>query len=283
MNKQPIALVTGASRGIGQLTARALLARRYRVFGTARQPEGNTREGIEMLALDVRSQTSVDACVAAVITHAGRIDVLVNNAGYDLYGAFEDTSPSEFEIQIDTNFNGAVRVLRTVAPLMRAQRGGRIVNVSSLGGALALPYNGAYAASKFALEGLSESMRYEYLPHNVFISLAQPGQVRTDTLAQSIQSVAARRSVHGFDSAKLADRARKAGLVASLGMDQTARAIADIVTARRPQLRYRIGSQARGLLLMRALLPERIFERMIMKLFVENLAAPGFAKEAAHA
>ena len=127
----------------------------------------------------------MQGCVRQVLAASGRIDVLVNNAGFDLYGALEDASWSEFSEQLDTNFLGAVRMVRAVMPHMRSQRSGRIVNLSSLGGRIGLPMNSAYAASKFALEGFSESLRLELLPANVFVSLIEPPAVATGTLDRS--------------------------------------------------------------------------------------------------
>ncbi|WP_293359626.1 SDR family NAD(P)-dependent oxidoreductase [Mycolicibacterium sp.] len=127
---------------------------------------------------------------------AGRIDALVNNAGFDLYGALEETSWEEFQEQCDTNFMGAVRMVKAVVPSMRAQGGGRIINVSSLGGRRGLPMNSAYAASKFELEGFSESLRLELIQHKIYVSVIVPGAVATDTLDTSIREVRAPESVY---------------------------------------------------------------------------------------
>jgi NAD(P)-dependent dehydrogenase (short-subunit alcohol dehydrogenase family) len=149
-----VALVTGASSGIGRATAELLARRGYRAFGTSRNPSRKNPAGVEMVAMDVTSAESVVAGVGEVLERAGGgIDVLVNNVGYILLGAAEETSFEEFYAQLDTNFVGATRVTGAVLPVMREQRRGKIVNVSSLGGLAALPYTSAYAASKFALEG----------------------------------------------------------------------------------------------------------------------------------
>jgi NAD(P)-dependent dehydrogenase (short-subunit alcohol dehydrogenase family) len=261
-----VVLISGASRGIGRLTAMLLHERGYRVFGTARRPEG-TASPFRMLALDVTDDASVRAAVAAVIAEAGRLDVLVNNAGYDLYGAAEDTTIDELQAQVDANFLGAVRLTTAALPQMRRQGCGRIVTMSSVGGLLALPYNSAYAASKFALEGYSESLRYELLPSGIFVSLIEPGQVRTDTLETSI------RSAGGAHAETVAERARALGRSASLLPEEVARAVVRVVEARRPRLRYPVGGQARQVVWLKKLLPAPLLEAFIMRQFVTGPAA----------
>ena len=261
-----VALISGASRGIGLLTARLLHERGYRVFGTARRPEGASAP-FRMLPLDVTDGASVQAAVAAVIAEAGRLDVLVNNAGYDLYGAAEDTPFAELLAQVDANFLGAVRLTTAALPQMRRKGGGRIVTMSSVGGLLALPFNSAYAASKFALEGYSESLRYELLPAGIFVSLIEPGQVRTDTLETSI------RSAGGTQSEVAAERARALGRAAELLPEEVARAVVRVVEARRPRLRYLVGSQAQQVSWLKKLLPEPLLEAFIMRQFVTGPAA----------
>ncbi|HMQ30468.1 MAG TPA: SDR family NAD(P)-dependent oxidoreductase, partial [Chloroflexaceae bacterium] len=196
-----------------------------------------------------------------------RLDVLVNNAGYDLCGAAEDTPLEELQAQVDENFFGAVRLTTAALPQMRRQGGGRIVTMSSVGGLLALPYNGAYAASKFALEGYSESLRYELLPAGIFVSLIEPGQVRTDTLETSI------RSVNSTHARAVAERARALGRGAGLLPEEVARAVVRVVETRRPRLRYAVGGQARGLVWLKRLLPEPLLETFMMRQFVTGPAA----------
>lgn len=175
-----VALVTGASTGIGRQTA-ALLARHgYRVFGTSRNPTGDTLDGFELLPLDVTDETSVKACAAAVIERAGRLDVLVNNAGVDMFGGVEETSVDEAKWLFETNFFGVMRVTQAVLPQMRRQRGGVIINMSSLAGMGGGPFQGIYAASKNALEGYTESLLYEVQPFGIRVALVEPGFFRSE-------------------------------------------------------------------------------------------------------
>lgn len=265
-----VILMSGASRGIGLVSAQLLHKRGHRVFGTARNPAAGSTP-FRLLRMDVTDGASVHAAVTEVIAEAGRLDVLVNNAGYDLYGTAEETSLAALLAQLDTNFVGAVRLTQAVLPHMQRQRGGKLINLSSLGGLLALPYNSAYAASKFALEGYSESLRYELLPNKIYVSLIEPGQVRTSTLDMSI------RSTGGAHAERIAAQARALGQRAALTPEQVARTIVRVVEARRPRLRYLVGGQARGAIWLKQFLPERLFEAFMMRQFV--FAAPAPAQE----
>jgi NADP-dependent 3-hydroxy acid dehydrogenase YdfG len=152
MSDQKVVVVTGASSGVGQATARLLSQRGYRVFGTSRNPVSAVPiPTVEMVALDVRDDDSVGACVNAITSQVGRLDVLVNNAGYELAGALEELSIEEAKAQFETNFFGVVRMVQAVLPHMRQQQGGQIINISSLAGLTPIPFMGIYSASKFAL------------------------------------------------------------------------------------------------------------------------------------
>jgi NAD(P)-dependent dehydrogenase (short-subunit alcohol dehydrogenase family) len=157
-----VVLITGASSGVGQSTARLLARRGFTVFGTSRNPSSADRvPGVEMLTLDVRDDDSVRACVETILHRSGRLDVVINNAGYELAGALEELSSEEARAQFETNFFGVVRMVNAVLPLMRHQKRGHIINVSSLTGLTASPFLGIYSASKFALEGYTEALRHE--------------------------------------------------------------------------------------------------------------------------
>lgn len=178
-----VVLVTGASSGIGKAIADVLLAKGYTVYGTSRTghaPDaGDAPRYPALLRLDVREDESAAAVVRAVLLREGRLDVLVNNAGFGIAGAVEDTAVDEAKAQFETGFFGALRMIRQVLPGMRARRGGLIVNISSIAGLLAVPYQGLYSAAKFALEGLSEALRLELAPFGVQVTLVEPGDIRT--------------------------------------------------------------------------------------------------------
>jgi NAD(P)-dependent dehydrogenase (short-subunit alcohol dehydrogenase family) len=154
-----VILVAGASKGIGQAAAARFSAGGHTVYGTGRQPLAEP--GITILPMDVADDASILAAIQRIYDAHQRLDIMVNCVGYDLYGAAEDTRPQALHAQMDANFFGAVRLSLAVLPLMRAQGSGRMIHLSSVGGEVALPFNSAYAASKFALEGYFESVRYE--------------------------------------------------------------------------------------------------------------------------
>lgn len=257
-------LITGASRGIGKTIAEMLLENGHRVIGTSR----TKREDFPfpLLELDIGSDDSVNQCVDEAIKRLGRIDVLINNAGFDLYGGIEDTSWPEFFGQIDTNFLGLVRMTKALLPSLRRQGGGRIVNMSSLGGQIGLPMNSAYAASKFAVEGFSEALRLELLPQRIFVSLIEPPAVSTDTLEQSIRE-AAESGQLGSRTRKMVDMMRAEGRASPVSPRDVARVVLDALTSPHPRLRYPVGAQARWLPRFKALAPQAIFERMLTKRF----------------
>ena len=175
-----VILVTGASSGIGRATAQMLAGRGYVVLGTSRNPASVVAiPGVELLPLDVRSEASVVACVEAVLQRAGRLDVLVNNAGYVLSAAVEEASPDEALAQFETNFFGAVRVMRAVLPIMRRQGDGQIINISSVIGILGNAGQANYAAAKAGLIGFTRALARELGSRNITVNAVAPGFILT--------------------------------------------------------------------------------------------------------
>ncbi len=180
MNNAPkVALVTGASSGIGRATAEALSRAGYQVHGTGRSAAPAESGTVRMLTCDVTDQASVEACVAQVLKDAGRIDLLVNNAGIGLFGAAEESSMAQAQQLFEANFFGLLRVTNAVLPTMRRQRAGRIVNVSSVLGLIPAPFAALYAASKHAVEGYSESLDHEVRSLGIRVVLIEPAYTRT--------------------------------------------------------------------------------------------------------
>ena len=258
-------LVTGASSGLGAATALHLASLGHRVYAASRRgtiegshaaaPPGPPAQ-LTPLTMDVDDDESVRRAVDAVWASEGRIDVVVNCAGYGIAGAIEDTPMAAAQAQFDTNVFGVLRVCQRVLPVMRRAGAGMIVNVTSIAGEFALPFQGLYSASKFAVEGLSEALRVEVRPFGIDVVLVQPGDFRTGFTA-------ARRLAAPGDSA-YADRARRALTIAArdenAGADprQAARLIARIVASRRPKLRYVAGPAAQEWLMrLRYVLPGR--------------------------
>jgi NAD(P)-dependent dehydrogenase (short-subunit alcohol dehydrogenase family) len=181
-----VVLITGCSAGIGRLTAELFAARGWSVAATARRPEEISLDNVTALRLDVTDEASIASGVAATVDRFGTIDVLVNNAGYGLFGPLEGAT-GEFEAQIRTNLLGPISVISHVLPVMRAHRTGVIVNVSSLAGRVAMPFMSGYSASKFALEGLSESLRYELSLHGIRVKLVEPAHFKTGFIERSLK------------------------------------------------------------------------------------------------
>jgi len=233
------ALVTGASAGIGNAIALALLQAGFTVFGTSRTPEKYDLP-FEMVQLDVHDDASVAACLEQVKNRTGRIDVLVNNAGYGLYGAVEETSVAEAKGQFETNFFGVVRVTKGVLPIMREQQAGRVINIGSLAGLLAVPYHAYYSASKFALEGFSEAMRIELEPFNIYTTIVEFGYVNT-SFADSTTLPAAPLAAYDEPRNNLVETSKKL-LAKGIAPEQVARAVVDVAKADKPPMRKRVGS-----------------------------------------
>lgn len=190
--KKKTVLITGASSGIGEATARTLAEAGYRVFGGVRKPDSAAAvPGVEYVKMDVQDEDSVASAVKVVLEKAGRIDILINNAGVSLVGPIEATSDTEAKALFDVNVFGVLRAIRAVLPSMRSHRSGLIINVSSVLGFLPAPFMGLYAASKHAIEGLSESLDHEVRSLGVRVVLVQPSFTRTklDTNATQTQAV----------------------------------------------------------------------------------------------
>lgn len=198
---QKVVLVTGASSGIGRRIAGRLASAGCRVYGTSRNPAQPVLDGFELISLDVTSDASAAACAAEVTARAGRIDVLVNNAGVELLGALEEMSIAEAKTIFETNFFGVMRMTSVVLPAMRAQRSGLIVNIGSLAGVVASPFHGMYAATKHALAGYTEALWYELEAFNIRVALIEPGFFKSEigqrkaVPAQSIEDYAAAKSI----------------------------------------------------------------------------------------
>lgn len=233
-----VVLITGASLGIGRACADYLHRRGYRVFGASRRMPLPSA-AFEMVRMDVDDDASVEQGVATVLERAGRLDVVVNNAGFGLAGALEDTSLTEAKAQFETNFFGIVRVCRAVLPTMRAQGCGYIVNISSLAGRLGLPFQGFYSATKFALEGYSEALYFEVKPFGIRLVLIEPGDFRTSFSVHRRQ-VTPPNSVYAVRYA----RAMQAMEInESQGADPilVARLLERIIRSPAPRLRYTVG------------------------------------------
>ena len=260
---RPVAIVTGASGGIGEATARALAAAGYRVFGTSRRVQGTKSPAIEYLACDVTSDESVQAAVGEVLSKGGRIDLLVNNAGVGLVGAAEESSLEQAKSLFDVNLFGVIRMTKAVLPAMRRQRAGRIVNISSVMGLIPAPFMALYSASKHALEGYSESLDHEIRSSGVRVVLVEPAYTRTSfegNVYQADQQLGVYQSARTNAEGVLRDEMKTADtpeLVAS--------AVVKASTEAKPHRRYAAGRTARQVSLLRRFVPASAFDKSLRK------------------
>ncbi|MFE5285056.1 oxidoreductase [Nocardia sp. NPDC056611] len=265
------ALVTGASSGIGEATARTLADLGFTVYGAARRVDRLRKladHAIRPLAMDVTDDASMTAGIARIIGETGRIDVLVNNAGYGSYGAIEDVPLDEARYQFEVNVFGAARLAQLVLPHMREQRSGTIVNITSMGGKIYTPLGGWYHGTKFALEGLSDCLRLEARPFGVNVVVIEPGGIATEWGGIAANNL---RKVSG-DTAYASQAQAVATLLSSEANARRnsppqviADAIGKAVTARRPKTRYTVGFGARPLIFAKWLLPDRAFDAIIKR------------------
>ncbi|WP_330290256.1 oxidoreductase [Streptomyces sp. NBC_00576] len=261
---RPVVLVTGASSGIGKETARAFVAAGFEVIGTGRRTSGLTPPaGVTYIDLDVGSDDSATAAVAEVIDRFGRIDVLVNNAGLGSAGAVEENSVAQAQNVLNINVLGVIRMTKAVLAHMRAQGGGRVINVSSVLGVVPQPFMALYVATKHAIEGYTESLDHEVREHGVRVLLVQPAYTRTsfDTNAAQpdtpLPLYAERRRV--FD--EVMAQAMKDGDDPAV----VAKVIVTAATDKKPRLRYAAGPLASRVTTARRLVPAGVFDKQIRK------------------
>ncbi|NJA04245.1 oxidoreductase [Methylococcaceae bacterium WWC4] len=259
-----VALITGASSGIGLVTAKALQKAGYRVFGTSRKAAASV-DGITMLSCDVTDEASVNNTVAEVLKQAGRIDLLVNNAGVGLLGGAEESSTAQAQALFDVNLFGITRVTNAVLPTMRNQGKGRIVNISSALGFIPAPYNALYAATKHAVEGYSESLDHELRSFGIRVVLVEPGYTRTafeSSLTKPDQPLAVYDSVRTGMEALM-----RKGVNAGDAPEVVADTVLKAATAAAPKRRYTAGKQATQVRFLRRFLPEALVDKSLRQVY----------------
>ena len=270
-------LITGCSSGIGRAAALSLHQAGFTVYATARRTEALTElsdRGLRTLALDVTDEQSMTTAVAAVEADAGAVAVLINTAGYGLYGPVEQLPMAEIRRQFETYFFGLVRLTQLVLPGMRRRGRGRILNVSSMGGRITLPGGAFYHASKYAVEALSDALRMEVAQFGIDVVLIEPGPVKTpwnDVAAGSLSTAGAAANGDAYREYKAAVGASfgrvQGGLFGRLGStpEDIAKVITQAVTARRPRARYLINPVAKSLVAMNRVLPARAYDSMLRR------------------
>lgn len=275
---QPVAFVTGASTGIGFEAAKNLAGHGFTVYAGARRldrMEPLKALGVHVLPLDVTDEESMSAAVGRVLEERGRIDVLVNNAGYGSFGALEDVELAEGRRQFDVNVFGLARMTQLVLPAMRKAGQGRIINISSIGGKFYEPLGAWYHATKFAVEGISDALRLELKPHGISVSIIEPASTVSEWGGIAAQGLLATSGTGPY----AAQARQMAGALDSTNRPATSTApkvIADAVlhaaNSARPRTRYPVGRGARAILTLRRILPDRLFDPVVM-LVLKRVAA----------
>jgi NAD(P)-dependent dehydrogenase (short-subunit alcohol dehydrogenase family) len=270
-------LITGCSTGIGRATAERLAAKGWTVYATARKLDAVRdleAKGCHVLPLDVCDDASMRTAVETVERAHGAVGVLVNNAGYGLEGCFEETAMELVRRQFETNVFGLTRLCQLVLPGMRRQRWGRIVNLSSVGGTLTLPGGAFYHATKYAVEALSDAMRFEVRNFGIHVAIIEPGPIKTrfgDTAIANVARVKQEGSPYAAFNAAVAGKIHDAfegWMAAAAGApDDVAKAIEHAITAARPRTRYPITAAARLVMLLRRWLPDRGFDAFLATQF----------------
>lgn len=262
-----VVLITGATSGIGRQIALYLAQKGYKVYGTGRSPEVSEEGEVTFLSMDVRDESSIKNAVSFVVEKEGRLDVLINNAGIGMGGSIEETPVSALHNVFATNLYGAVAVIQAVLPIMRRQRKGFIINITSIAGYMGLPFRAGYSASKGALALLAESLRLELKPFGIRVSNIAPGDFATDIASRRYYVPFQEDSPYGEayqKSLQMMDKHVRQGE----NPIQMARKIYEVMQQKNPKVHYK---QARFLqrisVFLKQILPDRIYERLLMKYY----------------
>ena len=270
-----VALVTGGSSGIGEQAALQLKQEGFEVYAVARRVdrmEALAKQGIHVFGMDVTDDDSMVSGVERIVAEQGRIDVLVNNAGYGSYGAVEDVAIDEARRQFEVNVFGLARLTQLVTPHMRKQGSGRIINISSIGGKFYEPLGAWYHATKFAVEGFSDSLRIELAPFGIDVVIIEPGPIRTEWNEISRESLTETSRGGAYEEMgagvrKVLERADTSKLMSS-GPGVVARKIVKAATTGHPRARYPVGRNAGSILAARRLLPDRVFDAVVKQMYL---------------
>lgn len=267
MNK--VALVTGASSGIGAMTAKSLAQEGFTVYGAARRVdkmEELKKEGIRPISLDLTKEESMVKCIETILNEVGRIDVLINNAGYGSYGAIEDVSMEEAKRQFEVNLFGMAKLIQLVTPKMRENHFGKIVNVSSMGGKIWTKFGGWYHATKFAVEGFSDCLRMELKPFGIDVIVVEPGGIKTDWGIIAANHL--KETSKGGAYEEYANKAAE-GMIKNYSGNMLAKpeliakTIKKAVTKKRPKTRYLVGFMAKPMVLTQKIFGDRVYDWVI--------------------
>jgi len=258
-----VVLITGVSSGFGKAIAEILSGKGYIVYGISRKQPGNVTGKIKILQADVTDVISVQKAVSTLLSNEGRIDILINNAGMGISGSIEDTAAADISLQMNTNFTGYVNMIQAVLPHMRKQISATIVNISSIGGLMGLPYQGYYSASKFAVEGLSEALRMELKPYNIKVIVIRPGDFFTNFTTNRKPSTTGSGSVYESQFNKtlsIIENDEKKGLPPEF----LARKLVRILELKKPCNQYVIATlEQKFAVILKKILPVSVFSDIL--------------------
>ncbi len=272
-----VVIITGASAGIGKATAEYLMKKGFHVYGTSRKAMGNINDNtaddprsggfIRIIALDVTCENSVKTSVENIISKEGHVDILVSNAGAGIAGSIEDVSLPEASSQFDVNFFGTLRMIKTVLPYMRRKGYGKIIALSSIAGVISIPYQAHYSASKFAMEGLIEALRYEIAPFGIKACLVEPGDTKTDfTKSRVVAEGANEKSPYHTRFTESLARMEKDEQNGTSPVI-VAKTIYKMIQKKNPPVRVAVGLQYKLILFLKRILPTRILEKVVGLLY----------------
>ena len=272
--QRPVVLLTGASSGIGYDVAPLLVRYGYTVYGAARRVEKIEElasEGVKALSLDVTDEASMEAAVQQIIDAEGRIDVLINNAGYGFYGAIEDVPINEARRQFEVNLFGLARLTQLVLPHMRARGRGRILNLSSMAGRITMPLGAWYHATKYALEAFSDALRMEVEEFGIDVVIIEPGGIKTPwgLIAAAHLEESSRNGVYAEQAQRVAANMRRLYSPSSNLSEPKviSRTVLRALEARRPKTRYLVGFGAKPSVFLHTVLPDRLFDKVARRIF----------------
>lgn len=275
MSVSKAVLITGCSTGIGRATAEHLAAKGYTVYATARRPESIAdlaEKGCKTLALDVTDEASMQAAVDAVVAAEGAVGILVNNAGYSQSGAIESVDMDDVRRQFETNVFGLMRMCQLALPGMRNQGWGRIVNVSSMGANFVFPGGGIYHATKYAVDAISDALRFEVQGFGVGVAIIQPGLIHTEFGNTAAKELSIEDGPYGTFNAAVGEATKgvyENGLLGKFGggPETVAKAIEKAITAKKPKTRYRVTPSAHMLINQRKLMTDGMWDKMVSTQF----------------
>ncbi len=267
--KPQVILITGSNSGIGNATAKQAVAAGYVTYGGVRRMD--TFSSVEAVGampilLDVTDEKSMSAAVREIEAKHGAVDVLINNAGYGQMGAIEEVMPEAWRRQFETNVFGLVRLTQLVLPAMRRQRSGHIINIGSAGGEFTFPLAGAYHATKYAVESISDALRFEVRPFGIRVTVIQPGPVSTPLATATVESI---QSAPDSPYRPIIDAFRRLSQQSTgyITAEQVASTILNVMQTQRPRARYKIGTTARMMPMLHRMLPARLWDRMVARFY----------------